>query len=199
MITPILTISNELCTDTMIYDILNDEKFLNSNTTDGIGGNSLNSNDKILLEEYAPKLFNTLEKFDDLQSVMTKLVDLVNIYRYKSIIHRGEKKMLTLYPKIKSASKKTEAEKIKIFKNHIVNMIKLAGDNRYSLQDHQKSKEYIYFWNILDDVCDHPEDYFPAEYRDVSTPQKETIEKYLMGLKLPGKTESIKEFMKKIC
>jgi len=149
----------------------------------------LEQEDKDLLEEYAPKLFNTYKNIEKLENIMIEWAILLFNYRHehigKNIIHgMGGKQKIPTY------AKKSKDEKITILKSRVEDILKLLSTN-FSTKEH-----IIEFTDILKKVHATPDDYFT--YKPKIPIKKQPIKDYLIGLELKGKTKEINDFIKSI-
>lgn len=189
-------ISDEICRDTFCYDVLNDKApFSKGILSNGARvyqnvftlNDMLSESDKSLLEDYAPKLFNTYSELTNLHNAMLEWATLVHNYRNtnyeKSIIHGMQGKQ-----KIPRYEKKSLEEKQKVFKNRIKDILKLMSTN---FSTNENIKELT---DILKQAHETPERYFNSKPKYKIT--KQPIRDYLTSLELEGKSKKIIEFLK---
>ena len=150
---------------------------------------TLSEKNKSLLEEYAPKLFNTYEGKYKLEDIMIEWATIFHNYHLvnteKNIIHNmGGKQKIPTY------AKKSKNEKITILKNRVEDILKLLSTN-FSTKEHISE-----FTDILKKVHANPDDYFT--YKPKYQIKKKPIKDYLLSLNLKGKSSIIDEFIKAI-
>jgi len=145
--------------------------------------------DKDLLEEYAPKLFNTYQGIYELEDIMIEWATLLHNYRSeygnKKIIHNmGGKQIVPTY------AKKSKDEKAIILKNRVEDILKLLSTN-FSTKEHITE-----FKTMLKKVHANPDEYFT--FKPKYQILKQPIKDYLLSLNLKGKSLTINEFIKTI-
>ena len=150
---------------------------------------TLSEKNKSLLEEYAPKLFNTYEGEYELEDIMIEWATLFHNYHQvnteKNIIHSmGGKQKIPTY------SKKSKDEKVTILKKRVEDILKLLSTN-FSTKEH-----IIEFTDILKKVHANPDDYFT--YKPKYQIKKKPIKDFLISLGLKGKSKEINDFIKAI-
>jgi len=172
--------SDEDCEDDMRFIISNKDELKLDNLT---------FDDMDLLEEYAPKLFNTYDG-KNLEQVMLNLA--IKLHNYRTDILSGEiGKELdgAFYPEVMShKTDKVKQDTLAKYSKAIINLIfeKEAGTD--------KGLELV---NKLYDVIKKPEDYLLLK-SPIFYPSKKRIKEYLYALKLRGKTTEINNFINAI-
>lgn len=186
------THEDEECVNTFLYHVLSDTAPFSKHKIYAKFGVTLDlqlcDSDKDLLEDYAPKLFNTLLIQYDLHDVMLKWATLVHSYRNTqkeaNFVNNG---IYGNYPK--TYSTKSEKETVNAFKKRIKTIYDLMGGDAVGTRKGNDLKK------ILKDAFDNPDDYFTSK-PEIESNKEETIGNYLRGLKLPDKTDVIKNFIK---
>ena len=212
------TISDEECRDTLIYDVfaqkddweewekkdvfgkpsdtklislfspLAMEEFDKRNQNPPTLGERLTIEDAELLEEYAPKIFNTIpEPNINLNPYLHTLTILIRSYR------RAELQIKLLEEKFNaynaSKSNKGEKEKIRLLRKRLNDIVNLIGE-----PSHPDAAKYIF--PALQKLYYEPQKYISRNPK--YTISKSPILDFLRSLKLPGKSQIIEEFYKKI-
>ena len=188
--------SDEYIIDTLYHQVLHSKKpfengfphqgkriFKNMYTLD----DALREKDIELLEEYAPRLFNTYKGEYELEDIMIEWATLLHNYRTehrnKNIIHSmGGKQIIPTY------AKKSKDEKVTILKKRVEDILKLLSTN-FSTKEHISE-----FTDILKKVYANPDDYFT--YKPKYQIKKQPIKDFLISLELKGKSKEINDFMK---
>ena len=166
--------------DDKVGEIQDDEEILTAYTW------LLTTEDKELLIEYAPKLFNTLEPADDLDVVCIELASMVGYYRMSIHKNNNRKKQNKL---LSDTSRDMEES----LKTHIKGVLNLIGDYRhpYKYDDRNPLIE------LLNKAHENPELFITKKKAEI-TPTKRPIEDYLKSLNLSGKSNVIRDFKTKI-
>lgn len=145
--------------------------------------------DKILLEEYAPKLFNTYEDTEKLEEVMIEWATLLHNYRQvgveKTLIYNMEGEQV-----VPAYAKKSLDEKTTVLKNRVEDILKLLSTN-FATNEHITE-----FTDILKKVHGNPNKYFT--FKPKYQILKQPIKDWLISLKLNGKSKEINDFIKAI-
>ena len=190
--------SDEYIKDTFCYQVLYSKKpfedgclsngkriFKNLYTLD----DTLSDKDKSLLEEYAPKLFNTYQGIYKLEDIMIEWATLLHNYRSE---HANKKMIYNMSGKQKNPTyaKKSKDEKATILKSRVGDILKLLSTN-FSTKEHITE-----FTDILKKVYANPDDYFT--FKPKYQILKQPIKDYLISLDLKGKSKEISDFMKAI-
>jgi len=151
--------------------------------------------EKKLLEDYAPKLFNTYSTPDKLQEVIFKWVLLFYDYKIQNL-RKEDFKIRHIEKHYNNSSipykkhKMTDQEVS--FQNHIKDLLNLLGG--VSGFDTPKGRELK---EVLEKVLDnHPRDYIPLKPKIIKSTT--SLKDYLIDLKLIGKSELINDFIKAI-
>lgn len=182
------------CTEMMEYHILPDNFFGKDFR--------ISQEDEKLLISYAPKLFNTMKKENAplkhfyytnnkaLESAMWGLVNKFYSYRHFNDPDYFDNRLKRVHSK--SYANKKMDEKVQKFKNHINYIIELMGGEA-------SKNEGVHLKKHLQHALEYPHSYIfeKEEYKGCSI-QKDTIEKYLLSLKLDLKSNTIKKFIKAI-
>lgn len=164
----------------------------------------LTENDKTLLEDYAPKLFNTIDNEREAGKMMKGLLKVLYKYRYETSeysIPNDAKKRIPTY-KHRSIEDKAIALKKKIAKsNKTISTLKeiidlMGGENFHTVQGEELKKHFNGLKKHLLNADRHPKEYIPI-IRTTKITKKE-IEDYLIGLNLSKKGATIKDFLAKI-
>ena len=149
----------------------------------------LTEKDKTLLEEYAPKLFNTYEDTEKLEEVMIEWATLFHNYRQvgveKTFIHNMEGEQV-----VPAYAKKSLDEKTILLKNRVEDILKLLSTN-FATNEHITE-----FTDILKKVHVNPDKYFT--FKPKYQILKQSIKDWLISLKLKGKSKEINDFIKAI-
>jgi len=186
-------ISDEDCKDMMKYAIEHEILTIISRETGKEEqitlSDRLNLDDKLLLEDYAPKLFNTYEDRQKLDKIMHKLALLLSNYRKEpnynksmKIFYEGE----GVHSKNKSEEKRKEA-----FQKHCDNLYGLLGTGFL------RSEKGNELQKMLKDAFYNPQEYMPPKPKKI-TNSYSNIHNFLTDLKLPGKSDTITEFITKL-
>lgn len=202
-----ITVSDEICTDIMQYDVLGGQ-FISDDTPifgrfkSGIDVNFLwlTSDDKELLIEYSSKLFNTFQDINKLKDVMYYLAKSISDYRFENHYYREQRDEAKQY----AHSHKKVTKKYEILQGHIEAILKMIGNEALP-----KEEKYKGLRTDKDDLIEElnkayisPYAYLPFVpfYRpDKDKPyNKNTIRNYLVELKLQNKSKIIIEFIEKI-
>ncbi len=157
-------------------------------------GDSLSQSDYDLLEEYIPKLFNTIpDPAKNLDAAIFNLIVLIKSYRYVVMERGWFEDQFDTYAKTKD--KKGKDEKIESIKNNIKQIIQLLGNKtpNGAVISPKARSEII---PTLENLYRNPDEYLLDNPK--YTISKKPISDYLHSLKLPYKSNVIKEFMKKI-
>jgi len=166
------------CTE-MMEDILRDDEFSN-----------LSDKDKNLLEEYAPRLFNTAKyERESLKVFMRDLCRKVAKFRKGISGFKFAKKKTAIY-------KNSSDEEIKdALRGHAKAILNLTGNPENGELDYFTEK--YHFFRELHLMIECPEDFLSmdVQYKPAS---KTKIKKYLHNLQLPNKTNTIKEFIEEL-
>ena len=141
-----------------------------------------------LLEEYAPKLFNTLPTHLDPSKVMHDLLDLLHLY-CRDVSASVCSSVMERYHT--THRKKSEKDRTKAFLGHIESLQKLCGGG---LAIGEKG---IDLKRILEDAYDKPKEYIMPRYQSLSASTK-PIDDYIKSLSLPNKKEYRELFIKQI-
>lgn len=145
--------------------------------------------DKILLEEYALKLFNTYEDTEKLEEVMIEWATLLHNYRQvgveKTLIYNMEGEQV-----VPAYAKKSLDEKTTVLKNRVEDILKLLSTN-FATNEHITE-----FTDILKKVHGNPNKYFT--FKPKYQILKQPIKDWLISLKLNGKSKEINDFIKAI-
>ena len=171
--------SNEECADCMRYDII-----LNKNK---LKLYKLTNDDMNLLEEYAPKIFNTYNG-KNLKEVMLDTAILIHNYRNSLFSKEIINLLCNGYPTVNK--NKTQKDREEALKNKIEDIRLLLG---VEIATTEKGVELD---KILKYALKNPQEYFPIIPK-IKSSKKEIIN-YLTNLKLDGKSLIIKEFLKAI-
>ena len=162
-------------------------------------GDVLSDEDKTLLEEYIPQLFNTInEPEKNLADAIYTLTVLVRSYRDAERERKVFEKQFDSYSNCKRSQKGRE-EDIKKFRTNINRIMHLLGGSTpddkggYSLAITLKAKPLV---EALHEAYKNPDEYFLDNPK--YTISKEPILNYLQSLDLPNKSKIIEEFWKKI-
>ncbi len=172
---------------------------------------SISDNDKSLLEDFAPKLFNTFPvSIDDLEEAMWGLILCIRIYRGTPSLKEGIKKH---YPWKKEGmySQKGWDNKVKILKDKAIEILEIIEETNATFNLDKTKKATKHFHVEYDSFVEHrndlifslnvlrliPEAYMPPKIRKISN-TKDDIKSYLTGLSLPGKTNDIDNFMERL-
>ena len=148
---------------------------------------TLRDSDKDLLQKYAPKLFNTLLKQYDLHDAILEWATLVHNYRNsQKEANFVNKNIYGDYPTTYGSHK--DKKTINAFKNRIKTIYDLMGGDAVGTKKGNDLKK------LLKDACENPNDYFTR--KPEMKPNKDPIEDYLRGLKLPDKSKVITDFIK---
>jgi len=163
----------------MMEDILRDEEF-----------QSMSENDLLLLEEYAPKLFNTAPyKQEVVEFMMKELVRKLRDYRNGIGGFRfTAKEGVRLY-----SQKDHKVEQS--LKDHATAILELLGDPSKGEIDYLTEK--YHFFKELMNMAEHPEEFMSMDIKYKSA-SRTRITKLLQSYKLPKKTSTIKAFFKAI-
>ena len=154
--------------------------------------------DKVLLEEYAPKLFNTfkpmsiLNSREELREVMYGLCYILNTYRFESFFKVG----ISTHVSRDSFRKNGNRNELIRLQNHANDILKLIGDEEHELFENTRTNELR---KILLDVISTPDDFYPVFPNRVSRTlaiKKKLIQEYLEEFSTPSKF--IQEFLSKI-
>lgn len=166
------------CTE-MMEDILRDDELSN-----------MSDDDKTLLENYAPNLFNTATYNEKtVRGMMKELCGRVAQHR-RGV---GGFKLVNKKPSI---YKNSSDEEIKVaLRNHAQAILKIVGNPEKGEFDYLT--ENYHFFKDLMRMVESPEDFMSMDikYKPAS---KTKIKKFLHSLKLPNKTDSIEEFVNKL-
>ncbi len=158
-------------------------------------GDKLSGNDKTLLEEYVPKLFNTiLEPKEHLADAIYTLTVLIRSYRNAKQERTYFESQFDDYKRTKDKHSKT-TEKPESIRKNIKQIIQLLCNKKENgaFISPKANDEII---PVLEKLYKNPEEYILMNPR--YTISKSPISAYLRGLNLPDKSDAIKEFMKKI-
>lgn len=214
---PITTHTEEECTETMVCEVLIGEHYYDDTPViDRIKGGSphyhqwLSKQDRELLIEYAPKLFDTLPKENDLFTVMLGLATIIGKHRFEVMWQKNEDARMNSY----SHSKKSLEDKVNALKKHIEAIRGIIGTDIYVPKDHELAQfrtPHDDFLDELEKAYRDPMRYLPhgnprysleqnehGETREVLHQTQQLIEEYLKALQLKNRSHIIKEFMQKI-
>ncbi len=179
------THEDEECTDMM------EEVFYTKGLFDNKGitiGAMLLEDDRCLLEEYAPLLFNTLPNDISLYETMLKLVTLIRDYRQNVAYGTSIKSMKDLSPTHKN---KDDEKKNQAFRKNLVGLCNMMGGTMAGTKLSFELKE------MLKDAYDTPENYLIHRPKAFTASIK-PIENYIIGLNLPNKKTHRENFIKAI-
>lgn len=185
-------------------NILNNDEELEFDAEDTI----LTIDDKELLIEYAPQLFNTLLEPEQLEKAMLGLVKVFREYRLNGDSRYGINYIREHSPSF--GAKKGRAEKEEDLVKKITQVIDLMGGDLYhkdtntiqinpNTNEMQESDEpkATEIKDLLKRVRDNPSAYIPSRPLKPST-NKNNIKDYLFKLELANKTDTIEAFIKAI-
>jgi hypothetical protein len=182
-------IHDDTCTDTMIYNVI----YENHKSSNGkeLPLFKLTEEDKELLIEYAPKIFNTYNG-KNLEDVMKETAILLHNYRNK----QSENKIINFFFSDAKVmyEKQKEDKRHEAFKKHIISAYRLLGNDAIGTPKGNELKNELQ--NILENVLNNKDEYFIKKPKVTAT--KKDIEKFLNSLKLSGKSKIIQEFIKEI-
>jgi len=191
-------ISDEYIKDTLNYQVLTQKAHLSINNNSY--SEKLATEDKDLLEEYAPKLFNTYENIKELENVLSEFVKLYYLYRreFYNCIKIEDSKIVTLkqleqmfYDNSPIPYKKeTRDKKIESFKTHLNTLYNFLGGSRFGTEKGNKFKKQ------LQEIYDNADEYIPK--RTKVTISTKPIKDYLLSLNLKNKSSTIHEFINTI-
>jgi len=178
------------CTDT-ISELLRDFEYKGELS-------SLLEEDKVLLEEYAPKLFNTfkpkstLNGREELREAMYGLCYILNTYRFESFFKVG----ISTHVSRDSFQKNGNRNELIRLQNHANDILKLIDNEEHELFENARTNELR---KILLDVISTPDDFspvFPNRLSQTRAIKKKSIQKYLEEFSTPS--HFIREFLSKI-
>jgi len=194
-------------TDAMAYDILTesyDNKtpiYKRANNNEPVSFRWLTEEDRILLIDYAPKLFNTYK--GDVKNVMLQLVEKVGLLRFEQFYNQQEKQRLKRF----ALNKKSKQEKINSLQNHISAILSIIGNEenpiiglRTSIDDLiiNLKKAYTNAELYLPYYFDENVVEVKGEEKLIKNDSKELVKIYLKGLNLKSKTPEINDFLKEL-
>lgn len=162
-------------------------------------GDYLSESDKELLEEYVARLFNTIpEPSNNLVDAIYTLTVLIRSYRDAERERRVFEKQFDEFNDSMRSNKGKKSD-IESFRKNITRIMHLLGGKMpdgkggYTLAITPKAEPLV---EALHEAYKNPDDYFPKNPK--YTISKSPILEYLNSLDLPDKSDSIKEFMKKV-
>jgi hypothetical protein len=159
----------------------------------------LSCSDLELLEEYIPKLFNTIELPDkNLSPVILILTGLIISYRRAQMEKDAfEQTRFKDFDSIKK--QETKPKRIKDIRKKIKEIFYLVGAPKSEDEKEllfKKSDDVKLLIKVLEQLYRNPEEFFLENPK--YTISKKPIENWLTSLKLKKKTNVIKKFMKSI-
>lgn len=160
--------------------------------------NKLHDSDKDLLEEYVPKLFNTIpDPVNNLGDAIYTLTVLLHNYRDAILEQNLFKDQFDGFANNKRSGQGTKVD-IKSFRLSIERIMRLLGgkDQEGDTLQLKISPKAFDLVKLLDHAYQNPDEYFLKNPK--YTISKDPISDYLNSLELPDKSNIIKEFMKKI-
>ncbi len=163
------------CTE-MMEDVLRDSEF-----------DIVRDEDKILLEKFAPKLFNTAPYAAEIVRHMMKEI-AASIREYRKGIG-GFKFISKERARLKKAP---DTEVDKSLKEHATAILELLGNPERGENDY--FTEHYPFFKDLMNLAENPSDFKSMRIKDKPA-SKTKIKKCLQRLKLPNKTNTIQEFI----
>lgn len=214
---PITTHTKEECIETMEYEVLiGDHYYDDTPVLDRIKGGCpdfhqwLSQQDREILIEYAPKLFDTLPKDKDLFNSMLGLATIIGKHRFEVMWQRNEDARMNVY----SHGNKSQESKASSLKTHIAAILGIIGIDSYI----DKECELAHLRTTKDDFLDElarayedPIQYLPRKDSKLSYEQNEAgemvavphctqgpMKEYLKDLNLKNRSDIIKEFVEKI-
>lgn len=177
----------------------------------------LSNDDKELLIEYAPKLFSTWPDHRTIQQTMFNFVDKVYQYRYISssnYIHNS------LNAELSQKYLNDHKGKIKSLSTHLQEALDLmsrkldilGGRVGTTIEDHFQEKLPAHLIRagssgdtvgnlvvgVISEIIQNPEKYIMKKIDVPGTKMRNDIKKYLISLKLEGKSEEINNFIKEL-
>ena len=173
------------CKDTM-RDAIEYKKIPNEYNKELTLSNRLSDEDKDLLIDNAYNLFNTYSDTSNLEGVMATLALLVSNYRKEA--KYNELRRITSGIDDMPYKNKSDKQRIEAFKNHCDMLFGLIGTEL------ERSKKGNELQRMLKDAYYNPMEYMFMKPEKI-TGSKSKIKDFLMGLKLPGKTTKIDDFM----
>ncbi len=166
-----------------------------------MSSNIFTIDDENLLEEYAPKLFNTLprdrldpfgNKIDVYYAVRNLLYEMIN-YR----VNKLNKKRVSVAEHREGLAKHSQEDKAEFLRKRASELLKMIGGTKDRIGGEDMGFEKYHLAKALEDLVSHPINYVPAHFKGRKTSKRE-IKAALVELELPGKTPIIEEFIKKL-
>ncbi len=159
-------------------------------------GEALGEDDVILLEEYLPKLFNTIIEPDkNLGNAIYTLVVLIRSYRYAEMERKVFEKQFDIYKKTKDEKGDGRDKKIEQLREKIKDIIGLSGNKtpQGAVISPQMRDNII---PALEELYNNPNKYMLKNPKYIIS--KTPILTYLESLRLLKKSDTIKEFWAKV-
>ena len=155
--------------------------------------------DKALLTKYA-QIFDTLPRPVELFKVMFELVKLVGFYRSDKVFNTTMQKLNEQNSVHNIARRMNEKQKTReeSLKTHIDAILDYIGHKDRMVNPKGKEEERNRLRHELKKAYDKPSNYIITGKTPTIKASKEPIRDYLNSLKLPGKTNVIKSFIKEI-
>jgi len=160
----------------------------------------LSEDDKQLLEEYAPILFNTFissdckKRYEELKEAMYGLCESINVYRFAHTFRVG----IQQHTDRELTENQGRAKRLIVFKNNALNMLKIIDDEEHEYFDNVRTDELR---KILLDVTINPNDFMPTFSSRIPRTYaitKEDIRLYLRNIPIDVVDDTLSEFIFKI-